>query len=385
MWPYRRARGGVALGRRSSAAAARFLVAVRSTRRLAVSACGRWRSRFLFGAIAVALRSRRRCLRRRAGAPGAGLVISPRSRRRDDRPPLFLGGGLISRRGASRSAARSLCVRPFARSLPLWRRSPSRGAHGAAACGAALALLALAQSCRRDRDAVKLDRCSLAAAADPLGAVCRAQRLVLSACGCWLGRFLSGGGRRCAALTAPRSASCNVPSHRPQSLAPARAPTAGCNCRNGNRPPRRGGIRRAAGKSACGSASYRSDKLLRRSDPGDEADNNKSLRHSWRRRGRAAALVVAWRSAAALPRRRLAFSARYVVLGGSRSLRVVVGAVASSLEAVAVARRSRRRCLRRRAGAPGVGSAVPSRSRRREARLPLFRGGGSLFRSGASC
>ena len=99
----------------------------------------------------------------------------------------------------------------------------------------------------------------------------------------------------------------------------------------------------------------------------------------WRRLGRAAAFAAAWRSAAALPWRRLALSAR-VALGGSRSLRVVGGAVASSLGAVAVARRSRRRCLRRCAGAPGAGFVVPPHPRRRDARPPLFRGGGSLFR-----
>ena len=102
---------------------------------------------------------------------------------------------------------------------------------------------------------------------------------------------------------------------------------------------------------------------------------------SWRRLGRAAALAAAWRSAAALPRRRLALSARCVVLSGLRSLRVVAGAVASSLGAVAVARRSRRRCLRRRAGAPGAGMVVPPHSRRRDARPPLLRGGGSLSRT----
>ena len=64
---------------------------------------------------------------------------------------------------------------------------------------------------------------------------------------------------------------------------------------------------------------------------------------SWRRLGRAAALAVAWRSAAALPRRPLALSAQCVALGGSLSLCVVVGGVASSLGAVAVARRLRRR------------------------------------------
>ena len=46
----------------------------------------------------------------------------------------------------------------LARSLPLRGRSPSRGAHGAAACGAALAPLAPAWSCRRARGGVTLGR-----------------------------------------------------------------------------------------------------------------------------------------------------------------------------------------------------------------------------------
>ena len=46
----------------------------------------------------------------------------------------------------------------LARSLPLWGRSPSRGAHGAADCGAALALLTKFQSCRRARGGVALAR-----------------------------------------------------------------------------------------------------------------------------------------------------------------------------------------------------------------------------------
>ena len=79
-------------------------------------------------------------------------------------------------------------------------------------------------------------------------------------------------------------------------------------------------------------------------------------------------------SAAAARSRR----ARCVVLDSSSPLRVVVGAVASSLGAVAVARRSRRRCMQRRAGAPGTVSVVPPRSRRRGARPLLFRSGGSL-------
>ena len=68
------------------------------------------------------------------------------------------------------------------------------------------------------------------------------------------------------------------------------------------------------------------------------------------------------------------------VLGGRRSLRLAVCAVASSLGAVDVTRRqrrhclwrSRRRCLRRRAGALGTGSVVPPRSRQRGAWPPSF-------------
>ena len=101
---------------------------------------------------------------------------------------------------------------------------------------------------------------------------------------------------------------------------------------------------------------------------------------SWHQLRRAAALAAAWRSAAALLRRRFALSAQCVVLSSSRSMVWVVGAVASFLGAVAVARRSRRRCLRRYVGVPGAGSIMPSRSRRRDARPPLFRGGDSLSR-----
>ena len=71
------------------------------------------------------------------------------------------------------------------RSLPLWGRSPSYGAHGAAACGAALALLALSWSCRRARGGVALGRRSSAAAARSLDA----RRLALSACGRQRGRI----------------------------------------------------------------------------------------------------------------------------------------------------------------------------------------------------
>ena len=90
--------------------------------------------RVALGAVAVARRSRRCCLRRRAGAPSSGLILPPRSRRRDARPPLFRGGDSQSWRGALCSAARPLGVWSSARSPLLWGRSPSRGARGAAAC-----------------------------------------------------------------------------------------------------------------------------------------------------------------------------------------------------------------------------------------------------------
>ena len=113
--------------------------------------------------------------------------------------------------------------------------SPSQSAHGAAACDATLALLAPAQSCRRTRGGVKLGRRSSVAVArslgavtiktapDQLGAVRRAQRLALSACSHWRGRFLSWGGRRRAALAAPLSAALRWRSWRQLSRAAALA------------------------------------------------------------------------------------------------------------------------------------------------------------------
>ena len=56
------------------------------------------------------------------------------------------------------------------------------------------------------RSAAALPRRRLA-----LGAVRNVQRLALSASGRWRGRFLSGGGRRRAALTVPLPAARDVP------------------------------------------------------------------------------------------------------------------------------------------------------------------------------
>ena len=234
-------------------------------------------------AVAVARRSRRRCLRCRAGAPGAALALwrwlghaatlaaAWRSAvallwRRlalsarcvvlgDSRSLLVFVGAVASSLGAVVVARRS-------------RRRYLRRLAGAPAP---------ASPCRRARGDVALGRSALAAAARPLGAVRRDRRLAHSACGRRRGRFLSGSGRRCAALAAPLPA---APGWR----------------------------------SKC-------------------------------RLDRAAVPAAAWRSAAALSRRRRALTARCVVLSGSRSLLVFVGTVASSLGPVAVARRSRSRCL----------------------------------------
>ena len=247
--------GGVTLGRRFSASAARALGTVRSARRLALSECRRQRSRFLSGGVAVTRRSRRHCLRRRASAPGTGSVVPPRSWANYARPPLFCGGGLPFRRGVWCPAARALFVLSSTRSIPLWVRSPWCGAPGAPACSATLALLAPARSCSCTRGCVTFGRRSTKAATRSLGVVRSARRLALAACGRWRNHLRGG---RCRAAHA------------------ASLPAA----------PRR---------------------------------------RSWRRLGRAAALAAAWRSAAALPQQRFSLSLRCVVLGDSRSLRVVDG------------------------------------------------------------
>ena len=192
----------------------------------------------------------------------------------------------LGARIASCSAARALCVW-------LWGRSPSRGAHGAAACGVALALLTPAQSCRRARGGVTLGRRSSVAAARSLGA---------------------------------RGASCS-------------AARTHCMWLWGRSPSRV-----ADGATACGAS-------LALLAPEQRCH---------RARGCVALGRRSFRGGGSLSRR-----AQCVVLGSSRSLRVTLGAVA-------VARRSRRRCLRRRAGAPSAGLVMPSRSRRRGARPPLF-------------
>ena len=173
----RRERGGVTFGRRFSQQRLALLaqcVVLSDSRSLHVVVGVVASSQV---AVTVARRPRRRCLRHCADTPGAGSVVPLRSRWSDARPPPFRGGGSCSRRVASCSAARAFCVWSLAWSLFLWRRSPSHGAHGAAACSTALALLAPALSCRRARGGVALVRRSFVAAARFRSAACCAWRL----------------------------------------------------------------------------------------------------------------------------------------------------------------------------------------------------------------
>ena len=82
-------------------------------------------------AVAVAWRSRRRCLRATL-APLAPARLCRRVRGGLALGRRFRGGGSLSVRAVRYS--RQLCVWSLARSLPPAWRSPSRGAHGAAAC-----------------------------------------------------------------------------------------------------------------------------------------------------------------------------------------------------------------------------------------------------------
>ena len=94
-------------------------------------------------------------MRRRAGAPGDVSVV-PARRGGKTLGRRFRGGGSLSARAVLLDCSSPLRVVDGA--VALWRRSPSRGAHGAAAHGAALALLAPYQSCRRTRGGVALGR-----------------------------------------------------------------------------------------------------------------------------------------------------------------------------------------------------------------------------------
>ena len=267
----------------------------------------------------------------------------------------------------------------LAQSLPLWGRSPSRGAHGAAAGCAALALPAPAWSCRRTRGGVTLGRRSSVAAARSFGALAlggsRSPRVVAGAVASSLGAVAVArrSRRRCLRRRAGApGASLVVP---PRSR------------RRDTRPPRpRGGGPFSQRSATGGSRSLRAVVGAVASSLGAVAVARRSRRRCLRRRAGApgAGLVVPPRSRrrdARPPRSRGGDSLSLHVLGGSRSLRAVVRAVTSSLGAVAVARHSRRRYLRRRAGALGAGLVVPPRSWRRGAQPLRCRSGGSLRRA----
>ena len=281
-----------------------------------------------------------------AAACGAALaLLAPASSCRRARGGVALGrrssvaaARSLGARGASCSAARAPCVW-------LWGRSPSRGAHGAAACGAALALLAPARSCRRARGGVALGRRSSVAAARSLGARGASCSAARAPC-VWLwGRSPSRGAHGAAAcgaalaLLAPacscRRARGGVTLGRRSSVAAARSLGArGASCSAARalcvwlwgRSPSRG----AHGAAACGAA-------LALLAPASSC-----------RRARGG-VTLGRRSSAAAARSLGARSARRLAL-----LRLVAGARCLCW-VVAVARRSRRRCLRRRAGAPGAG------------------------------
>ena len=91
-------------------------------------------------------------------------------RRRSARPRGVCCRSRTPTRARAREAVGPSFVRSFGRSSRSSGQSPSRCAHGAAACGAALALLAPAWSCRRARGGVTLGRRSSVAAARSLGA-----------------------------------------------------------------------------------------------------------------------------------------------------------------------------------------------------------------------
>ena len=106
-----------------------------------------------------------------------------------------------------------------------------------------------------------------------------------------------------------------------------------------------------------------------------------SRSRSSHRRRCAAALTAASRSAAAAPRRRLSPLALRSATSGARPLHMAVGGgVASCPQVAAVARLSTPR-LRRRACGRCTGAIAPQRARRRRARPPRLRGGGSRLDS----
>ena len=391
--PCRRIRCGVvALGRRSSAAAARALSAVR----VVVGGCARSLRAAVdevvasFGAAAVALLSRRRSTRRRSCALRARrAAASDAAWWRSAAAPLRRRLVLSARCASWSVAARALCVRPSTRSSRPSGRPPSRCSRGAAPRGAARVLYA---------PAVPPHPMRRGGARPPLlcGGGSRSQRgarrgrwlRALSACGRRRGRRVLRGGRRRAALAAPLHAAPLVCSTRP----PCRRIRCGVVALG-----RRSSAAAARALSAVrvvvggGARSLRAavDEVV--ASFGAAAVALLSRRRSTRRRScalracRAAASDAAWwRSAAAPLRRRLALSARCA----SWSVAARALCVRPSTRSSRPSGRPPSRCSRGAAprGAARVlyAPAVPPHPMRRGgARPPLLCGGGSRSQRGA--
>ena len=384
--PCRRIRCGVvALGRRSSAAAARALSAVR----VVVGGCARSLRAAVdevvasFGAAAVALLSRRRSTRRHSCALRARCAAA------SDAAWWRSAAAPLRRRLAPQRARAGLCVRPSTRSSRPSGRPPSRCSRGAAPRGAARVLYA---------PAVPPHPMRRGGARPPLlcGGGSRSQRgarrgrwlLALSACGRRRGRRVLRGGRRRAALAAPLHAAPLVCSTRP----PCRRIRCGVVALG-----RRSSAAAARALSAVrvvvggGARSLRAavDEVV--AFFGAAAVALLSRRRSTRRRScalrarRAAASDAAWwRSAAAPLRRRLALSARCA----SWSVAARALCVRPSTRSSRPSGRPPSRCSRGAAprGAARVlyAPAVPPHPMRRGgARPPLLCGGGSRSQRGA--
>ena len=217
--PCRRIRCGVvALGRRSSAVAARAL----SAARVVVGGCARSLRAAVdevvafFGAAAIALLSRRRSTRRRSCALRAcRAAASDAAWWRSAAAPLRRRLALSARCASWSVAARALCVRPSTRSSRSSGRPPSRCSRGAAPRGATRALYAPAVPPRpMRRGGARPPLLCGGGSRSQRGARCGRWRRALSACGRRRGRRVLRGGRRRAALAAPLHAAPLVCSTR---------------------------------------------------------------------------------------------------------------------------------------------------------------------------
>ena len=152
------------------------------------------------GAVGVARRLRRRCMRCRAGAPGAVSVVPPRSRRRGARPPLPWRRLALGARRTWCSTAPAQ-VEPNRSVAKTVRQARSQGSGYKSARRAKVwhGAQAPSQSCRRFRVGVTSAAASAAAARSR-----RARCLVRDSSSSSLARSLPlWGGRRRATLAAP--------------------------------------------------------------------------------------------------------------------------------------------------------------------------------------